>query len=59
MSIDFLASNVSTHDFSTLHTILQHNLIKVNFTKLIKQAFNRESSFNLACNENRFFLFFE
>ena len=44
----FLASGLSTYDFSTLYTLLPHNLIK--------QTFNREGSRYLACNDkNAFF----
>ena len=53
----FLASGLSTYDFSTLYTTLPHNLIKEKLTELIKQAFNREGSLDLACNDkNAFFL---
>ena len=51
----FLASSVSTYDFSTLYTTLPHNLIKKNLTELIEQTFNREGSLYLACNEKRAF----
>ena len=52
----FLASGLSTYDFSTLYTTLPHNLIKVKLTELIEQTFNREGSLNLACNDkNAFF----
>ena len=47
----FLASDLSTYDFSTLYTTLPHNLIKEKLTELIEQAFNREGSRNLACND--------
>ena len=53
----FLASNLSTYDFSTLYTTLHHNLIKEKITELIEQTFNRQGSLYLACNnKNAFFL---
>ena len=53
----FLASGLSTYDFSTLYTTLPHNLIKEKLTELIEQTFNREGSLYLACNDkNAFFL---
>ena len=52
----FLASGLSTYDFSTLYTTLPHNLIKEKLTESIEQTFNREGSLYLACNEkNAFF----
>ena len=51
----FLASSVSTYDFSTLYTTLPHDIIKEKQTELIKQTFNREGSHYLACNEKRAF----
>ena len=52
----FLASGLSTYDFSTLYTTLPHNLIKENLTELIEQTFNREGSLYLDCNDkNAFF----
>ena len=52
----FLASDLSTYDFSTLFTTLPHNLIKEKLTELIEQTFNREGSLYLACNDkNAFF----
>ena len=44
----FLASSLSTYDFSTLYTTLPHNLIKEKLTELIEQTFNREGSHYLA-----------
>ena len=53
----FLASGLSTYDFSTLYTTLPHNLIKEKLTELIEQTFNREGSLYLAYNDkNAFFL---
>ena len=46
----FLASALTTYDFSTLYTTLSHNLIKEKLTELIEQTFNREGSLYLACN---------
>ena len=37
----FLASSMSTYDFSTLYTALPHNLIKDKLTELINETFNR------------------
>ena len=52
----FLASGLSTYDFSTLYTTLPHNLIKEKLTEFIEQTFNREGSLYLACNDkNPFF----
>ena len=52
----FLASGLSTYDFSTLYTALPHNLIKEKLTELIEQTFNREGSLYLACNDENVFL---
>ena len=46
----FLASGLSTYDFSTLYTTLPHNLIK-NLTESIEQTFTREGSIYLAFND--------
>ena len=43
-SRDFLASSLSTYDFSTLYTILPHNLIKDELVDLIERIFQRECS---------------
>ena len=52
----FLASGLSTYDFSTFYTTLPHNLMKEKLTELIEQTFNREGSLYLACNDkNAFF----
>ena len=52
----FLASGLSTYDFSTLYTTLPHNLIKEKLTEIIEQKINREGSLYFACNdENAFF----
>ena len=52
----FLASGLSTYDISTLYTTLPYNLIKEKLTELIQQAFNRDGSLYLACNDkNAFF----
>ena len=56
ISRGFLASCLSTYDFSTLYTTLPHNLIKEKLKELIEQTFNREGSLYLACNDkNAFF----
>ena len=47
----FLASGLSTYDFSTLYTTLPHNLIKEKLIEFIEQTFNREGSLYLACND--------
>ena len=54
----FLASGLSTYDFSTLYTSLPHNLIK-KLIELIEQTFNREGSLYLACYEKKCFFTFE
>ena len=51
----FLASGLSTYDFSTLYTTLPHNLIKEKLTELIEQTFNREGSLYLASNDKNVF----
>ena len=56
MSRGFLASGLSTYDFSTLYTTLPHNLIKEKLTELIEQTFNREGSLYLACYDINAFL---
>ena len=53
----FLASGLSTYDFSTFYTTLPHNLIKEKLTELIEQNFNREDSLYLACNDKNALLF--
>ena len=45
----FLASGLSTYDFSTLYITLPHNLIKEKLAELFEQTFNREGSIYLAC----------
>ena len=54
----FLASGLSTHDFSTLYTTLPHNLIKEKLTELIEHTLNREGSLYLACNDKNAFFYF-
>ena len=51
----FLASSLSTYDFSTLYTTLPHNVIKEKLTVLIEHTFNGGGSLYLACDENRAF----
>ena len=48
----FLASSLSIYDFSSLYATFHHNLIKDKLTELNEQAFNREGSLYMACNEN-------
>ena len=40
----FLASSLSTYDFSTLYTRLPHTVIKERLTELIEQTLNRGRS---------------
>ena len=47
-SIGFLATSLSTYDFSSLYTILPHNIIKEKLIESIEQTFNREGSLYLA-----------
>ena len=54
----YLASGLSTYDFSTLYTTLPHNLIKEKVTELTEQTFNRQCSLYLACNEKRAHFFY-
>ena len=54
----FLASCLSTYDFSSLYTTLPHNLIKEKLTELIEQTLNREGSLYLACNDKNAFFYF-
>ena len=56
---DFLASTLSTSDFSTLYTTLPHNLIKEKLTEFIDQLFDREGSLYLACNDKNAFFTYE
>ena len=52
----FLASSLSTYDFSTLYTTLPHNLIKDKLVDLIERTFQREGSLYIAYNDkNAFF----
>ena len=55
----FLASGLSTYDFSTLYTTLPNNLVKEILTELIEQTFNREGSLYLACNDKNALFTFE
>ena len=57
-SIGFLASSVSTYDFSTLFTTLPHNPSKYKLTELIEQTFKRKGSIYLVCNEMNAFFYF-
>ena len=51
----FYASSLSTYDFSTLYTILPHNLIKDKLVDLIERIFQREGSRYIACNDRQDF----
>ena len=51
----FLASGLSTYDFSTLYTTLPHNLIKEKLTELTEQTFNWEGWLYLAGNDKSSF----
>ena len=53
----FLASGLSTYDFSTLYATLPHNLIKEKLTELMEQKFNIKGSLYLACNDKMPFYF--
>ena len=53
---DFNATILSTYDFSTLYTILPHNLIRDKLIDLIERTFQREGSPYLACNDRNAFL---
>ena len=56
----FLASGLSTYDFSTLYTSLPRNSFKAKLTELdlVEQIFNREAQFILACNDTNAFFYF-
>ena len=43
----FLASSVSTYDFTTVYATLPHNLIKGKLTELFERTINREVSLYL------------
>ena len=51
----FRAASLSTYDFSTLYTILPHNLIKDKLVDSIEKNFERESSLYIACNDRHAF----
>ena len=51
----FLATSLSTYDFSSLYTTLPHNLIKGKLVNLIEWTFKRECSPYIACNERQAF----
>ena len=53
---DFNATSLSPYDFSTLYTILPHDLIKDKCIDLIKRTFQREGLPYLACNDSHAFL---
>ena len=50
----FLASSLSTYDFSTLYNTLPKYLIKEKLEySFLKKTFNRECSHYLACNDKK------
>ena len=51
----FQASTISTYDFSTLYTTLQHIFIRNQLVDLIENKFRREEALYLACNEEHAF----
>ena len=51
----FRATSLSTYDFSTLYTILLHNLITEKLINLIEWTFKREGSPYIACNDRQAF----
>ena len=51
----FRATSLSACDFSTLYTILPHNLIGEGLINLIEWTFKREGSLYIACNESQAF----
>ena len=51
----FHASSLSTYDFSTLYTILPHNLIKGKLVDSIERIFQRECSLYIAFNDRHAF----
>ena len=55
----FLASGLSTYDFSIIYTTLPHNLIKEKLTELVEQTFNRDGSLYLTCNDKNAFFTYE
>ena len=57
-SREFRATTVSTYDFSTLYTILPHNLIKEKLLDSIEWIFKREETLYRACNKKGFFFHF-
>ena len=51
----FLASSLSTYDFSTLYTALPQIIISEEPTELNERTFDKECSLYLVCNEKRTF----
>ena len=51
--IGFIASRVSTYDFSIIYTTFPQNLIKEKLTGLIEPTFKREGTLYLVCNEEK------
>ena len=54
--IGYLATSLSTYDFSTLYTTLPHNLIKEKLLDLIERTFyKKEGTLYIACNDKKVF----
>ena len=54
--IGYLATSLSTYDFSTLYKTLPHNLIKEKLLDLIERTFHKkEGKLCLACNDKKAF----
>ena len=54
--IDYQVESLSTYDFSTLYTILPHNLIKEKLIDLIERTFyKKEGKLFIACNDKKAF----
>ena len=54
--IGYQATSLSTYDFSTLYTILPHNLIKEKLIDLIEWTFyKKEGKLYVACNDKKAF----
>ena len=51
----FLASSVSTYDFSILYTTLPNNIIEEKRTDIIEQTFISEGSLYSVCNKKHAF----
>ena len=51
----FCASSLSTYNFSTLYTMLPHNLIKKKLINPIETTFHGEGTLYLACDDKTAF----